>query len=66
MFLIPDIIGPEEENCVYTDMGQFVTSAHNFKSESTASLDKQMKAEQKRAEKLTTDLKDDLMEYMRL
>ena len=66
MFLIPGVVGPDDENNAYKDLGEFVAATHEFKSESTERLDKLLAAESKRTDKLAADLKKDLMDYMRL
>lgn len=66
MFLIPGVVGPDDENNAYKDLGEFVAATHEFKSESTERLDKLLAAESKRTDKLTAELKKDLMDYMRL
>ena len=66
MFLIPGVVGPDEEKNAYKDLGEFVAATHEFRSESTERLDKLLAEESKRTDKLTAELKKDLMDYMRL
>ena len=70
MFLVPAIIGPDKKKNAYTSYKNFVKEIHEFKEESMASLitvmDSKVKGSHQKQEKTLSDMKSDLMDYMRL
>ena len=65
ILLVPGVIG-QEPGDLYANIGEFVKSTHEFKSETIENLEKKLKFEEKRTDALVKDVKEDLMDFMKI
>ena len=67
MFSVPGVIGPRTDGSdAYPDLKAFIQGSHERGQDTLEKLFTKMKDEEKRANKLVADLKEDLLEYMKL
>lgn len=69
-FLVPGIIGPDKKNNAYTSFPQFIEEVQEFKESGMDSLikvmDSKVKAVTIASEKQQTEIRSDMMDYLRL
>ena len=70
LFLVPGIIGPDKKNNAYQTFPQFIEDVHEFKENGMDSLikvmDSKVKAVTIASEKQQTEMRSDMMDFLRL